>query len=129
MLLFQKYKVANVDQLPNRTSISRAITSIYNDCRAWLIQYIARECPNTIAVTFDGWSDKFRRRNYITLTLHFINKDFELISLTLATNHFPDRHKGINILPHVETIMDCYGLTEKITYMVTDAGITFSTFL
>lgn len=114
--------MASADELPHRTSISRALTSVYNDCKAWLVDYITVNCPTTVGVTIDGWCDKYRRRNYITLTLHFINEMFELINLTLATNHLPDRHTGENFLQHVETILDCYGLTEKNIYMVTDAG-------
>lgn len=81
-----------------------------------------------MAVTFDAWTDKYRRRNYITLTLHYINKNFWLINLTLATSHFPERHKDVNVLPHVESILDCYGLTEKNIHMVTDADNAYHYF-
>lgn len=87
-----------------------------------MVDYLSTSCPNTVAVTFDAWSDKYRRRSYLTLTLHYICKNFQMINLTLATNHFPDRHKGIIVLPHVESILDCFGLCEKKIHMVTDAG-------
>lgn len=115
--------MASVDDFPHRTSISRALTTVYNDCKTWLIDHIRVNSPSTVAVTFDGWTDKYRQRNYVTITLHFISKEFKLVNLTLSTNHFPDRHKGVIILPYVESILDCYGLTQKNIYMVTDAGM------
>ncbi|KAJ6639130.1 putative AC transposase, partial [Pseudolycoriella hygida] len=90
----EKYKVSAVDDLPHRTSISRALTTVYTDCKSWLVDHIRSNCPATVAVTFDGWSDKYRRRNYVTLTLHYVNKFYELINLTLSTSHFPDRHQA-----------------------------------
>ncbi|XP_037037547.1 uncharacterized protein LOC119081457 [Bradysia coprophila] len=58
----------------------------------------------------------------MTLTLHFVDKQFALVNLTLSTNHFADRHKGENVLPYIESLLDCYGLTQKNIYMVTDAA-------
>lgn len=117
-----------MDDLPHRTSIARALTTVYDDCRVYLINYIKVESPHTVAVTFDGWSDKYRRRSYMTLTLHFVTKQFVLVNFTLSTGHFPERHKGENVLSHVETILDCFGLIQKNIYMVTDAGTNLTMF-
>ncbi|KAJ6648111.1 Transposable element Hobo transposase [Pseudolycoriella hygida] len=118
----EKYKVSAVDDLPHRTSISRALTTVYTDCKSWLVDHVRSNCPATVAVTFDGWSDKYRRRNYVTLTLHYVNKFYELINLTLSTSHFPDRHQAKVILPFIESLLDTFRLSQKKIYMVTDAA-------
>lgn len=123
--LFQKYNVSTIEDVPHRTSISRALESVYNDCTVWLIDYIKSDCPNMVALTFDIWSDRYRRRSYLTITLHFVDKNFILKNLTLATRYFRDRHTGENILSCVENVIDCYGLTSKTIYMVTDGGNSF----
>ncbi|KAJ6647754.1 hypothetical protein Bhyg_02977 [Pseudolycoriella hygida] len=123
----QKYKVSAVDDLPHRTSISRALTTVYADCKSWLVDHIRSNCPATVAVTFDGWSDKYRRRNYVTLTLHYVNKFYELINLTLSTSHFPDRHQAKVILPFIESLLDTFRLSQKNIYMVTDAALRYRT--
>lgn len=68
----------------------------------------------------------------MTLTLHYVNKFFELVNLTLSTSHFPDRHQAIVLLPFIESLLDTFGLSQKNIYMVTDAGnvsnFVFSTF-
>lgn len=121
--VLQKYKVISKDDLPHRTTISRALSSVYDDCKAWMICHLKNNCPDTVSVTFDLWSCKYRRRSYITLTLHYINKVFELVDITLSTSHFPDSHKGVHILPKVESILDSFGLSDKDISFVTDAGI------
>lgn len=113
------------DGLPNRTSISRALSSVYEDCKTWTICHLKDNCPDTVSITFDLWSCKYRRRSYITLTLHYINELFELVDLTLSTSHFPDSHKGVNILPRVESILDSFGLSYKDISFVTDAGMFY----
>ena len=100
--------MATTDDLPHRTSISRALTTVYNDCKAWLVDHIKITCPSTVAVTFDGWSDKYRRRSYITLTLHYVNKNFDLLNLTLSTSHISERHKANLVLSFIESLLDCY---------------------
>lgn len=118
----QKYKVAFKDELPCRTSISRALSSVYDDCKTWLVDYLKTNCPDTISITFDLWTCKYRRRSYITLTLHYVSSSFELVDITLSTSHFPDSHKGVNILPRIESILDSYGLADKNIIFVTDGG-------
>lgn len=111
--------------MPCRTSISRALNDMYEDCKLYVINRIKSDCPDHASLTFDLWSDKHRRRSYITFTLHFIDDQFRMINLTLATIHFPERHTGVNIHSEIEKIIFEFGLENKKLFMVTDAGKTF----
>lgn len=108
--------------MPCRVSIARSLNEIYEDCKSYVKERIKTDCPDHASLTFDLWSDKHRRRSYITFTLHFIDSRFRMINLTLATIHFPERHTGINIHAEIEKILFEFGLDEKKLYMVTDAG-------
>ncbi|KAJ6647948.1 hypothetical protein Bhyg_03173, partial [Pseudolycoriella hygida] len=102
----EKYKFVLRDDLPNRTSISRALTSVYDDCKAWLVAHLKTQKLHN---------------------LHFVTQSFDLVKFTLTTCHFPNRHKGNNILPKVESILDSFGVSEKDIHMVTDSGSNMTT--
>lgn len=40
--------------------------------------------------TTDMWSDQYQQRSFISLTIHYINADFKLVSHMLAVDEFPD---------------------------------------
>ncbi|KAJ6635062.1 putative AC transposase, partial [Pseudolycoriella hygida] len=118
-----KYNIiVSPEDMPCRVSIARSLNEIYEDCKSYVKERIKTDCPDHASLTFDLWSDKHRRRSYITFTLHFIDNRFRMINLTLATIHFPERHTGINIHAEIEKILFEFGLDKKKLYMVTDAG-------
>ncbi|KAJ6648124.1 putative AC transposase, partial [Pseudolycoriella hygida] len=118
-----KYNIiVSPEDMPCRISIARSLNEIYEDCKSYVKERIKTDCPDHASLTFDLWSDKHRRRSYITFTLHFIDNRFRMINLTLATIHFPERHTGINIHAEIEKILFEFGLDKKKLYMVTDAG-------
>ncbi|KAJ6647691.1 putative AC transposase, partial [Pseudolycoriella hygida] len=118
-----KYNIiVSPEDMPCRVSIARSLNEIYEDCKSYVKERIKTDCPDHASLTFDLWSDKHRRRSYITFTLNFIDNRFRMINLTLATIHFPERHTGINIHAEIEKILFEFGLDKKKLYMVTDAG-------
>lgn len=46
------------------------------------------------AVTSDGWSSAINLNPYISLTYHYINKDWKYCSLNLETLFAPESHTG-----------------------------------
>ncbi|KAJ6639493.1 putative AC transposase, partial [Pseudolycoriella hygida] len=119
----RKYNIiVSPEDMPCRVSIARSLNEIYEGCKSYVKERIKTDCPDHASLTFDLWSDKHRRRSYITFTLHFIDNRFRMINLTLATIHFPERHTGINIHAEIEKILFEFGLDKKKLYMVTDAG-------
>lgn len=111
--------------MPCRTTIQRALQKVYEDCKVFVNDHLKTYCPNSVSITFDIWSDKYRRRSYITFTLHYIDSIFNMVNLTLATRYFPKRHTGQNIMDEIDKILEEFGLANKKIYMVTDAGMLF----
>ena len=73
-------------------------------------------------MTLDMWEDKYRRRPYITFTYHYINEDFNLIHLTLATRTLKPPHTGEAISEAIFDIKEEFQLNTKEIFAVSDAG-------
>lgn len=48
------------------------------------------------SLTTDGWTSR-ARMSFVTYTLHFINKDFEMESYSLSTTVLPTAHTAVNL--------------------------------
>ena len=68
------------------------------------------------------WTDNYRRRSYITFTLHFCADDFKQHDLTLRTSLFESTHTGEHIKREMGEITQLFGLESKLVVYITDQG-------
>ena len=81
--------------IPPRTYFSQVATpDLYEKCRAKVETELSK--VQYYAVTTDLWSSR-TTEPYISLTVHFIDEDFELKSRCLQTAFFPENHTNENI--------------------------------
>nr|XP_037270495.1 E3 SUMO-protein ligase ZBED1-like [Rhipicephalus microplus] len=120
---FIKYGVIKeLQELPDRTTLSRsALDDVYRSMHGQVKKTVVQG-PRFCAVTYDLWTDSYRRRAYITFTCHLVNQNFELVSLTLSTRHMNERHTGTAIMNEFQRCIEEFGMEEKEVYAVTDAG-------
>ncbi|XP_037514219.1 E3 SUMO-protein ligase ZBED1-like [Rhipicephalus sanguineus] len=120
---FMKYGVIKeLQQLPDRTTLSRsALDDVYRAMHGQVKKTVAQG-PRFCAVTYDLWTDSYRRRAYITFTCHHVDENFELVSLTLSTRHMTERHTGAAIMNEFQRCIEEFGMEEKQVCAVTDAG-------
>ncbi|XP_070835535.1 zinc finger BED domain-containing protein 4-like [Chaetodon trifascialis] len=81
--------------IPSRTYFSQtAIPELYKKCK----DKVAAELKTVefFATTTDLWSSR-TAEPYQSLTVHFIDEDFNLKARCLQANYFPDDHTGDNI--------------------------------
>lgn len=81
--------------IPSRTYFSQvAIPELYKKCK----EKVAAELKTVefFATTTDMWSSR-TAEPYQSLTVHFIDEDFNLRAHCLQTTYFPDDHTGENI--------------------------------
>ncbi|KAK6297662.1 hypothetical protein J4Q44_G00322450 [Coregonus suidteri] len=81
--------------IPSRTYFSQtAIPELYKKCK----EKVAAELKTVefFASTTDMWSSR-TAEPYQSLTVHFIDEDFNLRARCLQTTYFPDDHTGENI--------------------------------
>ncbi|XP_065316492.1 uncharacterized protein LOC135925202 [Gordionus sp. m RMFG-2023] len=114
--------ISDAKELPDRTTLSRSgLDDVYLSMKAYICQQI-NVGPKFCAITFDMWTDKYRRRNYITFTFHEIDNNFNIVFYTLATHHVTQKHTAETILSEIEKVENEFDLGSKKIQMVTDAG-------
>lgn len=66
-------------ELPDRTTLSRsALDDVYRAMHGQVKKMVA-EGSRFCAVTYDLWTDNYRRRAYITFTCHHIDGMFNML--------------------------------------------------
>ncbi|KAK0147407.1 Zinc finger BED domain-containing protein 1 [Merluccius polli] len=103
--------------LPSRTYFNQvAIPQLYAECKAKVVN----ELENTefYASTTDLWSSR-TTEPYMSLTVHFVNANFELCSQCLQTAYFPTDHTGENIGMGLRECLANWGLKEEAQTCIT----------
>ncbi|XP_058616584.1 uncharacterized protein LOC131530377 isoform X2 [Onychostoma macrolepis] len=101
-------------ELPGRKYFSRAaIPALYGEVRERVEEQL--KSVSYFATTADLWSSR-TSEPYLSLTVHFIDQDWKLVSLCLQTVYFPEDHTG-------ESIAASWGLREdRQVCITTDSG-------
>ena len=69
-----------------------------------------------LSLTSDGWSS-ISKDSYMSLTAHYIDKDWNLITRCLRTAYHPEAHTAVNLAHFFRESLNQYGL--KTGYVVT----------
>ncbi|XP_018360373.1 PREDICTED: uncharacterized protein LOC108759425 [Trachymyrmex cornetzi] len=120
----RKYNVIkDGTDLPARMTLSRtALEDVFVSMKEHIMDKYTNCAINDYCFTFDMWTDNYRHRNYICFTLHFIDNDFNLKSITLGNKLVVGKHTAENIVFHLDTIKDEFTLSNKKYFIVTDSG-------
>lgn len=108
-------------QVPSRTYFSQvAIPEMYNRC---LMSVKTELCEvDFYASTTDFWSSR-TTEPYMSFTVHFLTRDFELVTRCLEVVYFPDSHTGENIATALRDVLTSWNLPEhKQVAITTDNG-------
>ncbi|XP_033995699.1 zinc finger BED domain-containing protein 1-like [Trematomus bernacchii] len=105
--------------MPSRYYFSRsALPALYDKCRGEVERDVAS--ADYFATTTDLWSSR-TMEPYMSLTVHYIDADFNLKTKCLQTAFFPEDHTGQNIAHGLREAMAAWGLKEdKLVCMTTD---------
>lgn len=108
-------------ELPSRKFFSQsAIPRMYVECREKIAKNIKH--LQFFATTSDLWSSR-TSEPYLSLTIHYINDQWELCNATLQTTYFPEDHTGEQIAAGLREALEIWELEEKrMTSMTTDSG-------
>lgn len=104
-------------QLPSRNFFSQtAILELYNKRRSEVQMEMAT--VKFYSTTTDLWSSR-TMEPYLSMTVHFIDDDFELKSRCLQTSYFPQDHTGENIVSSLKEASAAWGLCEERQVTIT----------
>ena len=113
--------------LPHATTVSRNVLEMAEVMRKTVLPEIMDAVRQGIcAATTDLWTDQYTKTSYYTVTAHYINKSWGLVTRVLFTTDFPDEKKtGENIRRELNRRFEEFGIPldmiHKITF-VTDQG-------
>ena len=75
---------------------------------------------NYYAITTDIWSSRVME-SFMSVTLHYLTEDFEMINLVLEVSPFHESHTAINISTFLKKSFEKFGLRpEKLSMMMRD---------
>jgi hypothetical protein len=72
------------------------------------------------AFTTDGWSSKKKKKAFISLTLHYLTRKFELETISLGIISADYEHNAVNLTDHLNKLLEQYGILNKVSIMVVD---------
>ncbi|XP_070404420.1 transposable element Tc3 transposase [Nothobranchius furzeri] len=104
---------------PSRNHFSRVcLPALYDECRQGVLKDLAN--VKYFATTTDLWSSQTMEPN-MSLTVHFIDADFNMETRCLQTSYFPEDHTGQNIAAGLRQAIAAWNLDEgKLICMTTD---------
>lgn len=107
--------------LPGRKHFSRTVLPrLYAECREMVEKEL--QTVSYFATTSDMWSSR-TSEPYMSLTIHFIDKEWNLQSKCLQTAYFPEDHTGEIIAPGLVEALASWGLSEdRQVCITTDSG-------
>ena len=105
--------------LPRRTCISDSIRRVASDGRSRIKEKLQAECDYYCAST-DIWTSR-STKSFIAFTVHFLTKNFDMVSLNLEVKAFGGKHSGERIAQMLSDIIMDWGLEKnRITFMLRD---------
>ena len=108
-------------QLPHRTFItSKVLPEAYSEVRTAVERQLvtAEKCT----VTTDLWTSQYQQRSYISLTVHFIDRNFTLQSKCLQTLEVPQDHDAASLKDVISTMLSNWKIKDKVCGGITDNG-------
>ena len=73
-------------------------------------------------LTTDLWTSQHQQRAYISLTVHFIDSDFDLKCKCLQTLEVPQDHTASSLSQVLKSMLQDWNISEKVYAGVTDNG-------
>ena len=104
--------------VPTRTTVSNYVSLQYTEEVTNVKELLKSQAA--VAFTSDHWTS-LATEGYITMTAHFIDKDWNFQNSVLATRKVTDRHTGENTAHEIRAIASEFGLTDnQVAGIVTD---------
>jgi len=88
---------------------------LYDKVKEGLQLEFVKDFPNVTGVSFttDLWTSR-NNDSFMSLTIHFINSDFNLFSFFIACTPFTGRHTGVAIAVNLDTFIANLNLNEEV---------------
>lgn len=101
-------------KIPCRKTLTSNVMKLYDTTKSGIRAMLQGE---KIALTTDGWTS-LATESYVTVTAHFINKEWEMKSIVLDTSELQTAHSAQNVSTCIESILREFNLERESTNYV-----------
>ena len=110
-------------QVPSRNHLSRIeIPNRYNQEVKSLKSQLLN--PSSFSITTDIWSTSHQGRSYLSLTCHFVSRDFKFNSKCLETVKVPGGHDAESLATVIQEGFERWQIGERVLFATTENGGT-----
>ena len=95
-------------RVPTATHIAEVVRQKFINGKDSMKQYLESEL-HFMAITTDIWTSRANDA-YLSLTMHFVDSSWDMISCVLATAPFPEHHTTVNIVDKVKQVVEKYNI-------------------
>jgi hypothetical protein len=104
--------------IPCPTTVSRHLQSVVTTEKSLMRSRMKR--ASNFGLTTDGWTSELTNAQFITVTIHFLDRKWSMNSLILATREAEEKHTAENVRTLTRTILDEYGAYHNGIVYITD---------
>lgn len=109
--------------LPSRRYFSDVmLANAYDQVKARLACELEPVNAPYLSFTSDIWTSQHSVESFVSLTAHWINKNFERRNAVLNAKHFPGSHTGGNIEHMISNMMTEWGISEERQHILVRDG-------
>ncbi len=105
-------------QIPNPKYIKKIIHQAYNYSRPLIIEKLEKDA-NAVSLTCDLWTGR-NRQGFLGITCSYLDPEFQLHEIVLSVQYVPYPHTANHIGDTLLTILDEWGLRDKVFMVTTD---------
>ena len=98
-------------QKPARRTVTSKIEKHYEERSRALKEQLTT--VGNVALTTDCWT-ALTTESYITITFHYIDKDWQIKSAVLLTQHLSDRHTAENLAEKLNSAVQTWGVSPQV---------------
>lgn len=102
----------------NRTSLKECEDQYYQT-RTQEIKNLLKQFTS-LAATTDGWTNKITRKSFLSLTIHYLKKDWTPDSIGLGIYHIEGEHTATNLAKKIVNVFDWFEICRKVDALVAD---------
>ncbi|XP_040278276.1 E3 SUMO-protein ligase ZBED1-like [Bufo bufo] len=105
-------------KIPSRSHFTEnVIPALYYETKAKIIASMSQ--ASRVAITCDSWTS-VTTESYVTITAHYVSKDWQILSHVLQTRAIYESHTGAHLAELLSHVVEEWQLSDKSVVLVTD---------
>ena len=105
-------------KIPSRSHFTEnVIPALYHDTKAQVLASMNQ--ASRVAITCDSWTS-VTTESYVTITAHYVTKDWQVLSHVLQTRAIYESHTGAHLAELLSHVVEEWQLSDKSVVLVTD---------